>query len=492
MSLFSLFQSQSEAIIEIEEAYIRFLVPDGTVFKSTTLAVNPAEMPVILRQNLTKILGDYRQVSVVTNYQTGIKVLPFPASMDEKAIFDHLQLKREEYFGVKGECEFVLKPTANSNKETRELMVSYIQKSFFSRLQQIFQEEGYNLNRVTNTVETMIGAYHNSPASKSELVCLLAIGYMNISMVVLKNRKPVAVRTTLTGSVKEIENRLMSVLKLNKAAVDDLLSGKTPADQESIELIQQNERELLSRIAPFFAFIRSLDSKVSSFEILLAMPYIYLPGLPSLLEQNFQAKVLPLETPVKVKDSSEAVKADTSWLSGATNRNTLSFTPVRHEFLRFTLTTKLAGMFIVFFLLAPLGMAKLSKINSENQIFALKSRYSEVESLYNLSKSNQAAFSNLETAGQMIAEQTGGQKSLLPVIKKICDLMTDEIKLDRITINAAQNQLSLSGLAIDNETALKFWDTLEKSDETANVRINFGEKINQAFPRFTINAELRK
>ena len=70
--------------------------------------------------------------------------------------------------------------------------------------------------------------------------------------------------------------------------------------------------------------------------------------------------------------------------------------------------------------------------------------------------------------------------------------MTDEIKLDRITINAAQNQLSLSGLAIDNETALKFWDTLEKSDETANVRINFGEKINQAFPRFTINAELRK
>lgn len=492
MSLYSLFRSQQEAIIEIEEAYIRFLVPDGDSFKSTVLAVTPAEMPVILRQNLAKVLGDFRQVSVVTNFQTGIKVLPFPATMDEKDILEHLQLKREEYFGVKGECEFILKPTANSNKDSRELMVSYIQKSFFSRLQQIFQEEGYTLNRVTNIVETMIGAYQNNQASKSELVCLLAIGYMNISMVVLKNRKPVAVRTTLTGSVKEIETRLMSVLKLNKAAVDDLLSGKTPADQESIELIQQNERELLSRISPFFAFIRSLDSKASSFEILLTMPYIYLPGLPSLLEQNFQAKVLPLETPYKIKNAPEAAKADISWLSGATHRNTLSFTPVRHEFLRFTLTAKLAWMFIVFFMLAPLGMARVSKIHSENRIMALKSQYSEVESLYRLAEDNQASFGRLQAAGELIAAQTGTRKSLLPIIKKLCDLVNDELKLERVNLNVLQNQLTITGLAIDNETALKFWDTLEKSGETANVRINFGEKVNQVFPKFTINAELRK
>lgn len=493
MSWKNLFRNPQEAIVEIEEAYVRFLVPAGDKFNCTTIPVSQSDLSAVLRNNLAKILGEVREASIVTNYQTGIKVLPFPASMDTKDIIEHLQLKREEYFGVKGECEFILKVTANSNKETKEIMVSYILKSFFNRLQQIFQEEGYTLNRVSNVIETMIGAYsQQSHGKKGNLVCLLAIGYLNISMVVLKNGQPVAVRTTLTGSVKEIENRLMSVLKMNKVAVDELLSGKTPADQESIELIQQNERELLSRIAPFFAVIRSLDSEVRSFEILLAMPYIVLPGLPNLLEQNFKAKVLPLDTGNAVLATVDAVKADMNWLTGITAKNILSFTPVRHEFLRFALTPKLAWMFVIFFLLAPLGLAKISILNSENQLSVLKTRFSEIETLYRQSKENLDNFARLESVGAMIAAETSGKRNLLPLIKKISGMVSDELRFERITLNLQLNQLHISGIAIDNETALKLWDTLEKSDEITNARVNFSDKQDKLYPKFIITAELGK
>lgn len=493
MSWINLFRSPHEAIVEIEEAYIRFLVPVGESFNSTTISVNQTDMPSVLRQNLARILGEVREVSVVTNFQTGVKVLPFPTSMDNKDILEHLQLKREEYFGVKGECEFLIRPTANSNKDSKELLVSYILTSFFNRLQQIFQEEGYTLNRVSNIVETLIGAYSKqTQAKQGGLACLLAVGYLNISMIALKNGQPIAVRTTLTGSVKEIENRLMSVLKLNKAAVDDLLSGKAAADQESIELIQQNERELLSRISPLFASLRSLDSDARGLEILLAMPYVYLPGLPNLLEKNFQAKVLPLNTSAKVSAPADAVKSDLSWLTGVNARGTLSFTPVRHDFMRFALTPKLAWMFVIFFLIAPLGLAKLSILNSENQLAALRSRYSEVETLYRHSEENLRNFSRLQSAGAIIENELSNQRSVSEIVKNVSGLVNDELRLERISVNLQANQLTVSGIAIDNETALKLWDTFEKTAEIKNPSLNFTEKQNQLYPKFNLTAELGK
>jgi Tfp pilus assembly PilM family ATPase len=491
MSWKNLLRSPQEAIIEIEEAYLRFLVPAGNRYDCTTIPVTPADMPAILRQNLGKILGEHRQVSVVTNYQTGIKVLPFPASMDEREIIEHLQLKREEYFGVKGECEFILKPTAADSKETRDMMVSYILKSFFNRLQQIFSEEGYSLNRVTNVIETMIGACSRQNAGKSSgLACLLAIGYQNISMVIIKNGQPLAVRTSLTGSVKEIENRLMSVLKLNKAEIDDLLSGKTPADHESIELIQQNERELLSRIAPFFAYLRSQEGNTGQLEIFLAMPYIVIPGLASLLEQNFQAKVKTLDADTRVAMASDATTANTGWLAGALARCTMSFTPVRHDFLRFALTPRLAWMFMMFFLLAPLGLAKLSMLNSENQLTTLKSRYSEIESLHRQSEENISEFARLKMAGDLIQGETTGRMQLSPMLRRLSDMVNDEMRLERISFNLSRNQVNIFGVAIDNETALKFWDALEKSGSVSGVKINFTDKQNQLYPKFIISAEL--
>ena len=136
MSWTNFFRSPKEAIIEVEESYIRFIVPGKSGFTAKSVNATPADLLNVFRQNLAGMLGDVRQLSIVTNHQTGNKILPFPTGMDNREILEHLQLKREESFGIKGECEFFPRPTASTNKDTVEFPVSYIQKYFFYRLRQ--------------------------------------------------------------------------------------------------------------------------------------------------------------------------------------------------------------------------------------------------------------------------------------------------------------------------------------------------------------------
>lgn len=491
MSLKNLLKPPQEAIVEIEESYLRFIVPTGDSHIVSNVNVNQTDILSIFRQSLSRQLGDVRQLSIVTNLQTGVKILPFPRSMDFSERIAHLQLKREEYFGVKNECEFILRPTPKSTGETDEILVSYLNRSFFNRLKQICDEEGFILNRVTNFTEAMIGAYHKQTQGKpEELVCLLNIGFCNINMVILKKGLPIAVRTSLAGSLKEIETRLISVLKLNRSEVDDLLSGKAKADQESIEIIQQNERELLSRISPFFAYLRSIESDIKALKIYLCMPYISLPGLNGLLEQNFRAKVEKLEISNSKGFTNSANAADISWLFGSTERQSLSFSEPRAALMRFSITPRLAWMFILFFLLAPLGLARLSVMSTKNQLVELHGRYSQVENIYQQSKKNRENFAKLEGIGKMVSAQISSGSTISGILQRTLALFNSEIRLESCKFDMARRQMALAGIAIDNEAALRLWEELEKFPDFAQVKINFLDKNELSFPKFAITAEL--
>lgn len=491
MSLKNLLQSPREAIVEIEESYLRFLVPVGDSYRATSVSVNQTDILSLFRQNLSRQLGEIRQLSIVTNLQTGVKMLPFPRSMDQNERIAHLQLKREEYFSSKNECEFILHPTPKSNKESDEVLVSYLNKAFFNRLKQICHEEGYILNRVTNFIEAMIGAYYQqTQASPEELVCLLNIGFCNINMVILKNGLPIAVRTSLAGSLKEIETRLISVLKLSRAEVDELLSGQAKADQDSIEIIQQNERELLSRISPFFAYLRSIENDIKGLKIYLGMPYISLPGLKGLLEQNFRAQVQKLEINENTKVEQAGVAADVSWLLGSRAKQALSFSAPRSALMRFSITPRLGWMFVLFFMLAPLGLARLSIMNTKNQLAELHTRYSQVESIYRQSEENRADFARLEAIGKILSAEISAGNTLTSLLQRTLSVFSSEIRLESCNFNPVRRQMAMTGISIDNESALKLWEELEKFPELRNVKISFSDKSERSFPRFAITAEL--
>jgi Tfp pilus assembly PilM family ATPase len=465
------------------------MVPDKEGYRQQTFPLGQKDVFTVFRKNLSEAMKGIRQISVVTNHQTGVKVLPFPENMDNTEILEHLQLKREEYFGVKHECEFTLRPTAGLSKEGREFMVSYINKSFLNRIKQICREEGFGLNRVASIVETMIGSYRAQNRKIGDKpVCLLNIGYGNINMVVLKKGKPLAVRTSLAGSVKEIENRLMSVLKLGRDEVFNLLTGKTEVDENSLEIIQQNERELLSRISPFFAYLRSLGANVANLEIFLAMPYISLPGLPGLLQKNFTAKVVCLNAGQKAEKKSAEEKVDFLWLAGILEKNILSFSHPGPAFLRFNLNSRMAWMFILFFLLAPLGLAKIRTVIFENQLTTVKNKYSEIEDLFAKAQKNKQSFETLETIGNLAQTEIRKSSSIHGIIERIAVLIGDDIRLEAIKFSGKNEHLLIKGISIDSESAIRLWERLEKLRGLSQVQINFSDKSSDGFPVFNITA----
>jgi hypothetical protein len=280
----------------------------------------------------------------------------------------------------------------------------------------------------------------------------------------------------------------MSVLKLGRDEVFNLLTGKTEVDENSLEIIQQNERELLSRISPFFAYLRSLGANVANLEIFLAMPYISLPGLPGLLQKNFTAKVVCLNAGQKAEKKSAEEKVDFLWLAGILEKNILSFSHPGPAFLRFNLNSRMAWMFILFFLLAPLGLAKIRTVIFENQLTTVKNKYSEIEDLFAKAQKNKQSFETLETIGNLAQTEIRKSSSIHGIIERIAVLIGDDIRLEAIKFSGKNEHLLIKGISIDSESAIRLWERLEKLRGLSQVQINFSDKSSDGFPVFNITA----
>lgn len=490
MNLINLFRGSAEGILEIEENYLQFLWPENGEWSSKRIMLNGQDLFEVLRKRVPDIFTTVRSISVVTHLYSGSKLLPFPKSLDKEEIIEHLKLKREEYFGSKTNFEFALREVGTNESSSNDYLVSYIQRSFLNRLKQTVYELGYNLNNVSTVIEALIGAYSSQKASlpEQDQVCLLSLGFSDVNMVVLRKGQVIGVRTAITGSIKELELRLMQNLNLSLDKVKLYLTGKIEdADPNSVEIIQQNQRELMARITPFFAFIRSKRSVAGSQSIFLSMPYLEIAGIKDLLQQTFRGDVHSLNANV---DCREALDGDSGWLKGGSDKRVVSFIPTKSPFLQFILTPRICWMFIFFFLLVPLGILKLNIIMLDQRISSLKMINKNVRPLLEQVRINQQKLRQFYKITGIVNAEFASQKfmsSLLPIITSQAE---NELRFEEIAVSPEAGSLSIKGFSLETEKALKFWDKLKNLPLLSEVKINFPQGNNKSSMAFSITARV--
>lgn len=490
MSIFDRFIGPAEGVLEIEESYIRVFCPSGTSWKTETIALAGKELFDTLRREVPRLMGPIRQISVVLHVQAGNKVLPFPIAMGQPEILEHLEIKREDYFSSNAELAFATRQLAGNDPRNREYLVSYVNKALLHRMTETLSEIGFSVNRVCTALEAMIGAHlHQTQGAGEGPVCLLMLGYSTVNMVVAKGPDIVAVRTSLTGSIKELEMRLMTALKLKQEQVEACLANTgVELDPHTVEIIQQNERELLARITPFFAYIRSLGQDAGSQNIQLVFPYLDIPSMRGMLEQTFRTTAHTLVGGRETEPSRLKELAQVGWLRGVIGEEAISLVPPRAPFFRFALTPRLAAMFVIFFLFAPLGILRLNKALIQQHAESLKLKNEDVRPLIEQAKLNQGMVSELAQKTAVISRELANRPVAAAVFGNLVNSLQGDLRLEKIQMIPLTGQLTVTGLAIDTETGLRYWDAVQKIQGFKDVKIAFPDGSRDGAQGFSITA----
>jgi hypothetical protein len=485
-----LFSAAPEAIIEIEETFLRFLVPVGSGWKSALVPIRNGDTFGALKQAIPEQIGSLMRASVVLWNDAGSRILPFPVMMGEPEILEHLSLKKEDYFGSNAEMIFALRPLGLIDQKNREYLVSSVNRLFFNRLLNAFTEVGCGLNRVATALEAVIGRFcdQRDRGEHDGSACIISLGYSQVNMIVLRDGDVKAIRTSLTGSVKELEKRLAEALKLKADRVEELLSGAGEApDASTTELMLQNMRELLARITPFFAFIRSKEKESSKQTIFLSLPCLEIKGLKELLEQSFSL-------PVKMLDTASAASGGgrAEWLAGALHRQAVSLLPPRPPLLNFTITPRLAWLFVIFFLCVPWAIIKMNHTMVRSQIEAMRGR--EVESRRFLQQTESLKSQNhlLQEIVQLARAEIPHTVAVSGVLAEIAGRIPPHLRLNKLEYAPDNGLLSIHGTAIDTESGLGFWEHLKRLPWLRDPKIAFSQGTTEFSKGFTITGEVKQ
>lgn len=522
MGFVNFFSTHPQAVVEIEETTLRFLVPEGTSWKSRTAPLQGADHLGALRRLVPEILGNIHHVTLVVWHESGSRILPFPTAMSEAEILQHLELRREDYFGSNAGLVFALRPLGFLDEQNREYLVSSINRIFFNRLQNLFSELGYHLDRVTTPLEAAIGRFRQKAGTTRPegTAFIISLGYSQIHLIVIHQGEVTAMRSALTGSVKELENRLAGALKLKVDKIEEYLAGRVEnPDPRILEVIQQNMRELLGRISLFFASFRSREKEKADQTIYLSFPHIELAGLKESLEQSYSLPVKPLDDPSPAGGTAGGVSGvptptmggmgpqgpdgtppggpapgepgRPSWLEGALHRGAVNLLPPKLLIFRFSLSPMTTWVLALFFLVVPMLSIKINHALIRDQIVAM--RQAEEKSRLYLERREMVRRqqTNLQELAQILRGELPRALSSTAMLLEIFRLAPDLVRITAVTWSPDSSGLSIDGVTLDTATALYFWETLKKLSWLVDPKITFSPAASEFSTAFSIAGQVR-
>ncbi len=487
--------SYAEGFIEIEHDFVRFLkIEKGHNWVGKTISTSDTSLWSDLKKEVTDFFHPGTRLNFICSDQGLLRSMEFPKEATEAEIVGNLQLKRKEYFNAREEMLFKVRSSQIANGNNKDVFVSALPKTILDQSKNLCEETGCRLNRLTTSADALFGAFQRQLQHPVSDTCvILQVGYSRVHLLAVKGLELIAVRSLLTGSLKELENILFAGFSLQKHDVARLLKENVSAGVPAIDdAIRTNRLELMTHIGSLFSELRSkkLLGEKSVFYISNSM--IDEPELGLMISERFGVSVEILTGLQNNEFYSSSEDHRSIWLSGASLPSVANLLPVvKKNMTTFSLEPRAAVLAALVLAIAPLPFLNFLKIQTANDLTSWKQKHVPVQTLVDSYAQAAQEQEKLITLAKEITADIDRRGLATRLTRHLTENLPHFTRLEQINVNLKNNRISVTGYTVDTESALRYLDAIKAFAELGEPEITIGD-IESRRIKFDISAPLGK
>lgn len=456
---------QREGFVELEQNFARLLRnKGGTTWVSKI--VNPNESGLL--QAVAKELPEFFEKGTLINFicteSGGFQLVDFPKDLKKTDIINNLKLNKKELFNTKTDLTFNVYDHS-FEADTKKVAVSFLPTSVIEDITQAIAGTDFKLGKITTGPDTLMGAFARIYTQQPGVTDLIIqVGYSRVHLIAIQNNKIIQQRSLLTGSLKELESVLFSAYSVVREDAWLMLSKNHQHPVQVIEdTINNNRFDLLTRIGGFVAELRAQKLLSEGSKIYVHSALVDEPDLASIIYERFGLETIKFNGMANDEKGLSFEDFTACWLSGAHSPIARNITQEKSvASYQLAVTPKFALICAIIFTLAPFAMLNLADSKLNNLLLKVKSEYANVETMRQDIKNAAEEQAKLLAVSKEIAEDLANRGIATKITRVVTENLPESCRLQSIDLNLKDGKTFITGFAVDTETALKYYDIINK------------------------------
>lgn len=485
---------QAEGFVELEQDYARLAkTDDGVKWVSQTVYPETGDMWTSLKKVIPEFFAPKATLNFVCAFTGGLSVFEFPSNSSDKEIENNLQVSRKNFFNQMDELCFKLKKgPINQVTSKRDVIVSYCTKPTMEDIKSLCAATDTKLGKVTTLPDTLIGAMERQYGDFGDSVNLvLQVGYSRVTVLILKGKNVLSVRTLLTGSLRELENILFSGYSLPREDARALISGRHPQPIPALmDTIKENRLDLITHLGGIFAELRGKKLLTQDSQIYLSYGIIDEPGLTQMLGDRFDIKVNILTGMTADETAEKYEDYPAIWTVGASCAITPNLVPpVKISVGNIFHNPATAIIIALIFSLIPLPLILQHKATVKNQLQELKKKHEPIEAMLKAFKEQADYQAKLVSLASQINSDIEKRGISSRIARHLTENLPESTRLCDLNVDYKAGNMKVIGYTVDAESALRYLDTVRDCDELSKPEIVISDLESRRI-KFTITAKI--
>lgn len=478
---------KTEGYICIDQDYCRLLklANDGKTWTSLSVVNVGGSLKENLVNSIKQFFRHKAKVNVVLSDKSRTVFMNFPSNLDEEAIIKNLDLNKKDYFYTTDELAYAIKRHKNPvNREQTTVAISYCPKETIRNLTALYKASGIKMGRLTTASDCLLGTLQRQfPKIKNDTVNLvIQVAYSNVIFMITQGYTPIRVEALFTGNLYDLETRLVNTFGIEPIeALRTIHSPSTSGYDGAANIVNTDRMELITRLGGLISELRGTNLLSNDSKIYVSYPIINEPELSYSVSERFGFEVVQL---TGLKENEPISTNDTlnhAWLVG-TDYNGIPDIYAENKEHTGHLETKEKLMWVIIALcvILPIIITKYELYKTDKGIKDIQANYNEMlqlkEELQNTKEERRQNLNSIKGILKDLDVRGEFTKSLRFMVEK----MPEECRLESISFNKQKKETTLSGYALDRETALRDMDILSSLKNFKKIQIFYDEeKINE-------------
>lgn len=479
-------KKKTEGFICIDQSCCRLLKLAND--KKTWASLSVVNIGSTLKESLINSIKQFfksgTKVNIVLPDKSRTVFMNFPLALDTQAIIKNLNINKKEYFYTTDDLAYALKRYDNLvNKEQNIVAISYCPKETIDNVIALIKAAGIRIGKLITASDCLLGTLQRQFNNiKNDTVnIVIQIGYSKVVFMITQGFTPLRVEVLFTGNICDLENRLINTFGIEPTEALKAIQDPSTSNYEGAANIVHTDRmELKTRLGGLISELRGTKLLSNESKIYISYPVINEPELSHSISERFDLEVIQL---TGLKHNEPIASNDTinhTWLLGTDYKEIPDiYAESIAQAHKWQDTDKLLLIIILICTILPFIVIEYELSNTNKQIIDIQEKYNNILQLKEeMQKVNEEQQKYLSSISNLI-EDIKYRGEFTKTIRFMIDSIPSACRLENISFNKQKLEMTISGYALNRETALQYLDKLHALKNFKKIQIFYDEEKNK-------------